>query len=264
MDVSSFLEIIDHENALLVLSALSLLLIILLLHKLHQAAVLRDEFVHIISHKFRTPLSSAKWTIENLLSVIQDPLQKKDIVDVQKMNNHLIHITNTMLELADTNKASVKSYNFERVNVAELISHVTQNLKDSFRERNIILSVMCDSQLFVKADQTRLKFVLYSILQNSINYTKIGGMVEVRAERKRRKVLITIADNGIGMEPKDVRRLFSKFHRAENATKMDTEGLGVGLYLAKGIIHRLNGKIKGGSNGKDKGSMFIITLPAIA
>lgn len=239
------------------------IILIILAYKVRSSIGLKYEFVSIISHKFRTPLTSVKWSVDNLISSEKDGFRRNELEDVHRLNQELIGLTNTLIELTETDKSSKHSYNFEIFSACDFIRETAKPASELFGIKNITFSVNCaDENIKIKADRTRLEFVVHALLENSSIYTPAGGKVDVVVEAAQDKIYITVVDNGIGIPKKNLRYIFSEFHRAPNAKAFDTEGLGVDLFLAKRIVHRLGGQIKAFSEGEAKGSTFQITLPS--
>jgi signal transduction histidine kinase len=110
-------------------------------------------------------------------------------------------------------------------------------------------------------DSAHIKFVIKTIIENAIQYTKEGGNINVRNVIDHDKILFSVKDNGIGINPNEIKLIFSKFYRTEEARSMDTEGMGIGLFVAKEIINRHKGKIQAESQGINKGSTFSFWIP---
>jgi signal transduction histidine kinase len=108
-----------------------------------------------------------------------------------------------------------------------------------------------------------MEFVLSTLLENTRLYTPTGHKAAIVVNTKWRKVAVSVIDDGIGIDPKDMQRIFSRFYRAKNAQTMDTEGLGVALYLAASIAKRHHGKLTAFSAGLNTGSTFSIILPRV-
>lgn len=241
---------------------LSLYIIKIIWDKLHSGESLKYEFITIIAHKFRTPLSQIKWLTESILEKEQDSYTKESLNNLEASNKHLINLTNTLIELTDSKNRQHGSYAFEIMNICDMTGKVTDGLKSDFHEKNIFLSVQCSQpEISVKVDRPRMEFVIQTLLENAIHYSPPGRNVEIQVSREGRKAKIYIVDHGIGIDPANMNRLFSKFFRAKNAQSMDTEGFGVGLFLAQSIVQRHHGKIEVFSEGLDKGTTFVVTLP---
>ncbi|MEK7642104.1 MAG: HAMP domain-containing sensor histidine kinase [Patescibacteria group bacterium] len=230
--------------------------------KLSMNEVLKYEFITIVAHKFRTPLTHIKWSTDELASTEQDPYRKQTLQDIQKSNEKLIKLTNTLVEITDSENDTSSLYAFERTNICDFTKTIVEQIKDEFHEKNIFFSMQClPEPLFAKIDTQRMEFVLQTMLENAKNYTSPGKNVDISIGRDGRKALISVADNGIGIDKKDLPLIFTKFFRTPNAKSADTEGFGVGLYLAQSIAKRHKGSIEVYSDGIGKGSVFTIVIP---
>ncbi len=233
-------------------------------YKIRSNISLRTEFVSIISHKFRTPLTSVRWLTENLVQTEKDDFRKKDLQDIHILNQQLIDLTNTLIELADMEKISKEQYTFEEVSLYDVVNESAQKIKELAGVKNIAFNLACkDRAIKVKIDRARFEFIAHTILDNSVVYTKSGGKVDVLITSIGDKAVINVTDNGIGIAPNAIWHIFSEFYRAPNAVSFDTEGLGVDLFLAQKIAHRLGGEIRVSSQGENLGSMFELILPKV-
>lgn len=223
----------------------------------------KNEFITIIAHKFQTPLSQIKWLTETLYSNETDPYRSENLRDLSGANQQLIDLTGTLIEMTDSEASSRASYNFEITDMCQLVKKVADSLKTAFHEKNIFLSFQCQTpNIMVKIDKTRMEFAIQVLLENARTYTPIGRRVDVSVSNDGHKVAVTVADQGIGIEPEDMKKMFMKFFRTAGAQSIDTEGFGVGLYLARSIVKQHHGKILVQSAGRNMGSTFAIVLPA--
>jgi signal transduction histidine kinase len=118
------------------------------------------------------------------------------------------------------------------------------------------------SSIMVHADKQKLKHVIINLLDNAIKYTG-KGKIELRLEKKSEKARLMIKDSGIGISAEAIGSLFNKFVRAANATKVNSVGTGLGLYVVKKIIESHHGKVWVESEGEGKGSEFYVELPTL-
>lgn len=222
---------------------------------------LKYEFITIIAHKFRTPLTQMRWLLEANRETEQDPYKKENFEKVYGTNQKLINLTNTLIEITDSKNKSSSLYTFKKVNMCELLHKVTLGLKDLFHEKNIFYATDCSHQdIPVLIDESRMEFVLQTVIENAIKYSPVGRNIEILAILQKRKVIIQVIDHGIGARIEDVKKIFGKFYRSHDAQMMDTEGFGVGLFLARSIVKRHKGTIEAYSDGPNKGMTMTITL----
>lgn len=255
-------KVFNLATILIILIALLVISIIYFIGRLKENHRLKYEFVTIIAHKFRTPLTYIKWVCDSLVTDETDSFKKKSLKDIQESNQKLINLTGTLIELTDSGKSGTASYHIEKLNLCEVVKKLAAEMRYSIQEKNIFFSVNCnDENINIKADRTRLEFILSTILDNARLYTPIGRSIDVNISGSFLKATITIKDTGIGISKEDLPYVFSNFFRGHNARQTDTEGVGVGLYMAKSIVKRLGGKITVYSAGQDQGSTFTITLP---
>lgn len=242
--------------------AVILLLVIFIWKKISEGKVMKYEFITIIAHKFRTPLTHLKWSVENLLTLNLDPSAQESVKDIGSSTEKLINLTGTLIELTDNANQSRALYNFEKIPLFEFVKNATSPFRDTFHGKNIFFSVYCDNDgTLIRVDRARMEFVLGTILENACNYTPVGRSVSVKAGTVGRRAVIEVADTGIGIDPMEQMRLFEKFHRGDRARRADTEGVGVGLYLARSVMKRHKGRIEISSPGIDKGTTVRIFLP---
>lgn len=229
--------------------------------KVRETDLLKYEFVTIVSHKFRTPLTHIKWATENLMKIKLLPEQRKQIEDIKISNNRLVELTNLLTTLSDPKE---ESYTYRREAVA-LETFVRQTITPYlkwFSEKGVRVAFQVANDLpKVFFDPAKIRFVLRTLLENALAYTAAGGTVTVSANADSRRALIRVKDTGIGIAHQDQSRIFLKFFRSAAAKHADTEGLGIGLFIAKTIVERHGGKIQVFSEGEGKGSSFIISLP---
>ena len=246
------------------IAALMLLIGVLMFRKLRENETLKYEFVTIIAHKFRTPLTQVKWLVEGLMADEQDPYKKQSLTDISQSNDNLIKLTGTLVELTDAAQSGKSDYKKERLNLCELARLSMEASKNLFHTKNLFMSVSCsEPEIFVNADLARMEFVLGTLFDNACSYTTPGRNISVTVTGDKKHAAINVTDDGIGIDPHDMPRMFTKFFRTRQAQAMDTEGLGVALYLSKAVLKRHGGKIEAFSGGLGKGSTFSVVLPRI-
>ena len=224
---------------------------------------MKSEFIMIAGHQLRTPLSAIKGAL--------DLIRKKDFGEVNKKqvqildqcfdyNNKLIKIVDDLLDVFSIEEGKFY-YEFTPTNIGNLIKEASVRMKALALEKNIKFELKLDDNLpEVKLDPRKIKLVLSSLMENAILYNRSNGEVEVEYQGKDDKVLITVKDTGIGISKEAQERIFTKFYRGGNAISLETEGNGLGLFVAKNIIEYHEGKIWFKSE-VGKGTTFYIELP---
>ncbi len=223
----------------------------------------RTNFISVASHQLRTPLTSIKWISEILMSGDVGPVNDKQnefINDLYISSNRMIELVNSLLNIAriESTQLRVKA---EKVNFPDLYANVIKEfeLAISGRRHSIALE-MGEGASELRSDPRLLYEILKNIISNSIKYTKDGGIIKVRVEKQGGKTVISVRDNGIGIPKSQQDRLFTKFFRADNAVKINTDGTGLGMYIVRNLMDLLNGKIWFESE-EDKGTAVFLSLP---
>lgn len=132
------------------------------------------------------------------------------------------------------------------------------------QKRNLYLNLNINEDFYIKIDKTRIEQVIINLLTNAIKYTPPKGNISISLEIQNDFIDLKIKDNGIGFTADEKKKIFKKFGKIERYGKgmdIDTEGSGLGLYIAKEIVNAHKGIIWVDSNGRNKGSTFIIRLP---
>lgn len=254
--------------ALIVLGITVILFVFLFLivqgfEKLTEANKLKTEFVSIVSHQLRSPLSNLKMTLDLLMSRKIGSIKEEqvDYFKILKDNSDRMEaIVSDLLIVSriETEKFFLKKENFS---LADLVERTIKNFEIYAKSSNIEISLEFPKDLpKVFADSSKIQLVVENLLDNAIKYTPKKGSVKITLEKNDQKVFFKIKDSGFGIPSQDKKYIFKKFFRADNAVRHQTQGSGLGLYIAKSIIEKSGGKINFDS-GQSKGTLFWFTLP---
>lgn len=226
---------------------------------------MKTEFVSISAHQLRTPLSAIKWILRMLLDGDLGPLsdtQKEFLGKTYQSNERMIRLINDLLNVTRIEEGRFL-YNIKRDNITEAVEKVVGPAKEAAKRRRLSFKFEKPTERVPQAyiDPDRIAFALQNLIDNAIHYTKKGGIkVSLEYQKEKEQVLVSVQDTGIGI-PKDQRnRMFDKFFRGANAIKAETEGSGLGLFIAKNIIEAHGGKIWFESK-ENRGTTFYFTLP---
>lgn len=223
---------------------------------------LKYEFITIAAHKLRTPLTRIRWEIPPLLAKVGDNTEVKEgLVRIDVANNRLIELTNILMEAAHTEDTAY-GYKKDPVDLSVAIKNAVGRFESQIKEKNLSLVTQIDPGVGKPVgDSGRLGSVIDVLVENAVIYNKDGGSVHIALTREGAQVKFSVSDTGIGVSREDANRIFSSFYRSEAAKRADTEGVGIGLSVAKNIIEKHGGKIGVESEGDGKGSTFWFTLP---
>ncbi len=235
----------------------------------------KSEFVAITSHQLRTPLTAIKGYISMILEGTYGKLDEKvklPMEKVYKSNERLIKLINDLLNVSRIESGRIEM-KLEKLSVEEIIAGVMEELKNAAKEKNLYLKFEKPKTPLPKilADEDKIRQVILNVVDNAIRYTERGGVeikleIENPAPAKIRygaglKLKIIVSDTGVGMTRYELSKIFESFSRATAGTQFYTEGVGLGLYIARKFVEMHNGKIWAESKGKGKGSTFYIELP---
>ncbi len=224
---------------------------------------MKTEFVSLSAHQLRTPLAAIKWTLKLFLEGDLGQLTKEQrefLEKTYKSNERMIGLINDLLNVTRIEEGRY-IYQSLFYDVPEVVQSVIDLFKEEIKAKNIKIELKTQGELLkILMDQEKIKLVIENFIDNAIKYTFPGGKVTVFVIRGTNEIEVRVQDTGVGV-PKDQRsRVFTRFFRGSNVLRMDTEGSGLGLFLAKNIIEAHGGNI-GFESESGKGSTFFFTIP---
>ncbi|MFZ0035015.1 MAG: HAMP domain-containing sensor histidine kinase, partial [Sedimentisphaerales bacterium] len=217
-----------------------------------------------IAHDLRSPITRIRGIAETTLTSNENLDTYREmtatIIDECDM---LVGMINTMLEIAET-QAGAANFEVAPVDIIKIVKDAHELFQPVAEDKNITLELDVQNgvkTVLVAGDTTRLQRAIANLLDNAVKYTDSGGKVTVSVERTQTQVKISVSDTGLGIEEKDITRIFDRFYRAD--TSRSTAGNGLGLSLAHTIVQAHKGKIVVEST-PGKGSTFTILIPCIS
>lgn len=226
----------------------------------------KSELMTFATHEIRTPITIMRGYAAILLDGDKGQISPPVVDLLQKImisGNEVISLLSQYLNKSKIELGQLQ-YVFLKVDVVQLINEILSTFKVHADQKGLYLTEVLPTKqkIFVMADQGKLKEVLINLIDNSIKYTPKGG-VSVSVEKHDGKVLIKVADSGLGIPEDTMHVLFKEFSRAD-IQKVNILGTGLGLYLAKIFITAHKGRIWAESEGKGKGARFYVELPEVA
>ena len=228
--------------------------------KLKESDLLKYEFVTTVTHKFRTPLTHIKWASENLSKSTFSAEDLNQIKYIQSADEKLVELTRLLMNISESESGGYE-YRLVRGDISTLAKEVSSTLRDQYAIHKVTISEKIEPGLQATFDHSRIKFIIQTFIENAIHYTPEGGAIDVSLSAANDLIIFSVKDSGIGITKEELPLVFSKFYRSKEAREMDTEGMGIGLYVSEEIIARHGGKIWVESEGAGKGSAFSFSLP---
>lgn len=225
----------------------------------------KSNFISVVSHQLRTPVTVSRCNLELYFDADSSPIEKDEAIKAAyegtlSLGRQLDQLI-TVLEIEEKNVVLRKS----PVKIKALLEEVVNNNKVNIKNKNIHLDVNVKEPLpEINCDESRIKKVLDILLVNATSYVFAEGRIEISIKKetfnKKDKLVVAIADNGVGIREDSRSELFKKFFRGPEAISMSPNGFGLGLFIAKKIIRAHGGEIWVDSK-EERGTAFYFSLP---
>ena len=231
--------------------------------RLAEANRMKSEFVSVVSHQLRSPLSNLKWVTDLLLSGRLSSVSEKQLEYFKILKENSDRMAELVSDLLIVSKIEQQKLPLrkEKISIKDLVERTIKETAIFAKASNVRIEFNSEKTFpQISADPNQLKLVIDNLLDNAIRYSQSKGKIQINLKNKNNNVYLEIKDNGVGIPKKDQKYIFQKFFRSENVMKYQTEGSGLGLYIAKSIIEKSGGKI-GFKSQEGVGSTFWFTLP---
>ena len=232
-------------------------------HTLREADRRKDQFLAVLSHELRNPLNP----IRNAVAVLgagaateRDVTWARNVIERQVQQ--LARLLDDLMDVSriTQNKLQLR---LQPVDVREVMGMALETAKPALDAReHKVETLLPPTPLYVQGDAGRLAQVFVNLLNNAAKYTDKGGRIRIRAVERGGQVVVTVQDNGMGIAPEVLPHIFDMFTQGEQGPGRSRDGLGIGLGLARGLVAVHGGRLEAHSEGRGRGSEFIVTLPA--
>ena len=221
----------------------------------------RSQFVSNASHELKTPLTTMKILLENLIYQPDMPAELRGEF-MQDMNHEIDRLTNVVTDLltltqADSHQTPLQ---IERVDLSALVEDALHLLRPAADKRDQALNAAIAPGLLTECDPGKIRQIVTNLVDNALKYTPDGGEVTVRLTDQGETVALSVTDNGVGIPDDDQAHIFDRFYRVDKARSRATGGTGLGLSIVRQMVSMHGGEISVAS-APGKGSTFTVTLP---
>ncbi|HIP87230.1 MAG TPA: GAF domain-containing protein [Anaerolineales bacterium] len=234
-----------------------------LYEQVRQANLAKSEFVSLVAHELRTPMTSIRGYADMLLKEMVGPLNDQQKQFLQTIRSNVERMRILVSDLQDISRIETGRLRLEiqPTSLADALREALRTVQGQIEAKGQHLSIQVPGDLpTVQADPSRLAQVMTNLLSNAHKYTPEGGQIEVRAWTDGRFVRCAVSDTGIGISPEDQERLFTKFFRADNPIVRDQPGTGLGLCIVKNLVELQGGEIEVES-AVGEGTTFTFSIP---
>jgi signal transduction histidine kinase/ActR/RegA family two-component response regulator len=219
----------------------------------------KDAFLAMLGHELRNPLAA----VRNAIAVARlDAERRARALDIaHRQTAHLAHLVDDLVDVARVTQGKIR-LRVERVVLATIVQRAIEATRPMIDERGHTLTVSALPALVLEGDPTRLEQVLVNLLSNAAKYTPPGGTIEISAESRGDEAVVRVRDNGTGIAPGMLPRVFDLFAQADNTLNRSQGGLGIGLTIVRQLVELHGGHIEALSDGPAQGAEFVVRLPA--
>src|SRR5206468_1453133 len=232
--------------------------------ELKQLDQIRRDFVANVSHELRTPLSILRGYIEVLFD--EPETSQEELIRIlsimERHSKRLQRLVDDLLSLAQL-ESSQATLELSAVRVDELFNNLIRDWKEKLAGKNLKMIVDLPSEMLtLRADETRLEEVLHNLLDNAVKFSPDNGQVRLQGARCGSNVVMSVADNGIGVSKENLPRIFERFYRADKARSRELGGTGLGLAIVKHIAQLHGGWVEAESE-LGSGTTIRVVFPEV-
>jgi len=236
-------------------------------NKLKELDQIRKDLISRVSHELKTPLVSVIGGSELLLNNFKEKMKDEELElleIIQKGGKRLKHLIENLLDITRIEYDKFKLEKKED-DLGEIIKDISNEMKYLLKERNIILNIEQPESLRLYIDRIRIEQVITNLLLNAIKNTPAMGSIMLKLQKNKDWAEILVSDTGVGLTKEEMNIIFTRFGKIERYGQgleyIDIQGSGLGLFISKEIVDLHGGYIRAESEGRNKGSTFIVKLP---
>lgn len=220
----------------------------------------QQNFMMAVTHELKTPIAITQLNLETLQKRKLDETQQQKLLTVAIQETNRLNILTNNILIASQLEAGKYSLNNQQVDISQLVTQIANEFISRFTKRSFKVEVT--PGLFVWGENMLLQLLLNNLIENAIKYSPTPAPVSISLNQQNTQIVLTIADEGMGIADAEKKKVFEKFYRSGNEATRTTKGTGLGLYLCKRIVqdHKAQILIK---DNLPKGSIFTVILQSI-
>lgn len=223
-----------------------------------------DSFLNAVTHELKTPIASIRLYLETLKTRDVDEEKRREFYDIMLADSdRLLNTVEQVLQAGRTREKHGR-LNISEIDLGELLNESIETVQKRHNLADTAIKFTAPKgKLKVSGDRAGLQSALINLLDNGVKYSREEPRISVRLKNAAlsNNAEIFIKDNGVGMAPSELKRIFKRFYRAPSSAAQNPKGTGLGLFIVKSIIEKHRGKVRAESRGEGKGSTFYVQLP---
>jgi two-component system CheB/CheR fusion protein len=224
----------------------------------------KDEFLALLGHELRNPLAPLRNAVDIIRTSGAGEARARAALGI--LDRQLAHMTSLVDQLLDASRVSSGKVQlkYENVDLAEVVRAAVEDHRPLIDASGVALEMkLPDEPVWVGGDRVRLAQVVSNLLANAAKFTDSGGKVtlELHGDARKGRAVLEVKDNGVGIEPDVLKRLFTPFTQGSRSLDRARGGLGLGLALVRALVEAHGGRVEGKSDGKGRGAAFVVLLP---
>ena len=222
---------------------------------------LQSNFVSSVSHELKSPLASIQLYLETLKYQKVSSEEAQDFVETMLSDTErLSDLIDNILESSKSDPKSMQ-LQFASVNIVSFLQETMAHHQKLFEDKQCVIQLKFNDHVKVSIDRRAMQMVFNNLIANALRYSPAGTVLTIEVRRDKKFCVIDFIDQGFGFDKKELKKVFKKFYRVQNQETQNIEGAGLGLYISRQIIKNHKGQINVFSEGRGKGTRFMVSLP---
>ena len=222
---------------------------------------LQSNFISSVSHELKSPLASIQLYLETLKYQKVSSEEAQDFIETMLSDTErLSDLIDNILESSKSDPKSMQSQ-FSSVDIVSFLQETIAHHQKLFEDKQSVIQLKFNDYVKVSIDGRAMRMVFNNLIANALRYSLAGTVLTIEVRRDQKFCIIDFIDQGFGFDKKELKKVFKKFYRVQNQETQNIEGAGLGLYISRQIIKNHKGKINVFSEGRGKGTHFMLSLP---